>query len=75
MLTFIRDYYYWVGNMYMSQGNLSEAKNMYRKGQESLKTEGHNISADMATCLYKLGVIALRDYYASNSDEMSKLAV
>lgn len=47
---------------------------MYIKGQERLRTKGESISADMATCLYKLGVIALRGYYASKEDDSLNLA-
>ncbi|AEO66791.1 uncharacterized protein THITE_2128795 [Thermothielavioides terrestris NRRL 8126] len=64
-----RTYYYWVGNMYMAQGNLDAAKTMYTEGQERLRAVGEAISADMAVCLYKLGLIALRKYSGSRAKE------
>jgi hypothetical protein len=46
----------------MAQGNLDAARAMYTKGSERLKADGQAVSADMAVCLYKLGLIALRNY-------------
>ncbi|KAI1483709.1 hypothetical protein F4774DRAFT_425415 [Daldinia eschscholtzii] len=57
-----RSYYYWAGNLYLAQENLDEAATMYRKGQEALTACGETLSPNMATCLYKLGVILLRQY-------------
>ncbi|KAK4151889.1 hypothetical protein C8A00DRAFT_44984 [Chaetomidium leptoderma] len=45
-----RDYYYWVGNVYIAQDNLDAAKAMYIKGREGLRAVGEAISANMAVC-------------------------
>ena len=56
-----------MGNLHVAQGNLDDAKAAYRRGQDILKANDDNgVSADMATCLYKLGMVALRECYASD---------
>lgn len=77
-----RNYYYWAGNLYLAQGNLEEATAMYKRGQEALSAGGEVLSPDMATCLYKLAVIQLRQYhihkkedFLSNSVEMFQEAI
>lgn len=59
----------------MAQSNLDEAQSMYTKGRERLVSDGNGISADMATCLYKLASIRLRKYHVSGTHEMLVEAV
>lgn len=59
----------------MSNGNLAEAKDMFHKGHERLKADGLGLSADTATCLYKLAVVALREYFASKCEAALDAAV
>ncbi|KAK4144607.1 uncharacterized protein C8A04DRAFT_36599 [Dichotomopilus funicola] len=70
-----RNHYYWIGNMQMAQGNLEGAKAAYTKGWECLKDTGEIVSADMAVCMYKLGLIALRNHYGSRDKELPGQAI
>ena len=74
-LTGYRGYYYWIGNLHLVSGDIDEASKLFSKGRERLRAAGESISADMAVCLYKLGVIALRTYYASRHEDQLDLAV
>ncbi|KAH6634898.1 hypothetical protein B0J18DRAFT_471846 [Chaetomium sp. MPI-SDFR-AT-0129] len=70
-----RNHYYWIGNMQMAQDNLEGAKAAYTKGWECLKDTGEIVSADMAVCMYKLGLIALRNHYGSRDEELLDQAI
>jgi hypothetical protein len=60
----------------MSIGNLPEAKDMFYKGHARFKADNAGLSADAATCLYKLAVVALREYHASQrKDTLDTAAV
>ena len=64
-----------MGNLFLSVGNLLEAKDMFCKGHQRLKTDGLGLSGDAAMCLYKLALVALREYYASKLDDSLDTAV
>lgn len=68
-------YFLQIGNLFMSIGNLAEAKDMFRKGHERLKADGLVLLSDTATCLYKLTVVALREDYASKCEVTLDTAV
>jgi hypothetical protein len=55
--------------MYHVEGNLEKARKTLETGRKDLKDSGESMSPDMATCLYKLGVIELREYYAGKHKE------
>ena len=67
---FYRGFHYWLGNFYLAQGNLNEARAAYIDGQTALVKKGEKISPDMATCLYKLGLVSLRQYYARKDESL-----
>jgi hypothetical protein len=48
---------------------------MFCKWHQRLKADGLGLSGDAAMCLYKLAVVALREYYASKLDASLDMAM
>ena len=70
-----RRYFVYIGNLFLSVGNLLEVRDMFCKWQQRLKADGLGLSGDAAMCLYKLAVVALREYYASKLDASLDMAM